>query len=194
MLPYMKGRHRETADPPSVTSRRLRRAWYFVRSFFRSTRTLDDFPVIAWRQEPPTEEQLARARMSGGTFPTHIARIDGMFLTGTGATPAEARAELAERFEVYRAGHDTLPRPGTQTKIEFASTARLDALRDLRDDVVDRVLRFDTPIFVSDGSSLSDFPEGYDVYNDRIILLYGIDVDVLEDDRLATIVEAIAAR
>ena len=49
-------------------------------------------------------------------------------------------------------------------------------------------------VFVSDESSLSEFPEGVEEYGRRIMLLYGIDIESLPDDDFATILDAIADR
>ena len=43
-------------------------------------------------------------------------------------------------------------------------------------------------------SSLAEFPEGFEEYGRRIMLLYGIDVEALPDDHFATILDAIANR
>lgn len=175
-----------------MIARRARRAWYFVRSFFRHPWTLDDYPVDVRRQDPPDDAPTDRRER---TWHEYLARIDGMVLVGLGDTPEAARAELAERFENYRSAHEALPRPGTIAPIQFASTARLDAHGPLRDEFVERILHMvPAQVFVSDESGLSQFPDGAAEYSRRIMLLYGIDVDELADDRFPTILDAIAAR
>jgi hypothetical protein len=48
--------------------------------------------------------------------------------------------------------------------------------------------------FISDISRLSEFPGDRAEYARRTMLLYGIDVDRLHDDRFTTIFDAIARR
>jgi hypothetical protein len=162
--------------------RRVRRAWYYVRSFFRPTWTLDDYPIAVRDQ-----------RGRGDDVPPFVASIDGLFVHGFGETPNAAREDLAKNFEGFRAER-ALPRPGTQQPLVFASTALIDAHGELRDEFLERVLHMGSNIFVSDESSLSDFPEPLAEYKRRIMLLYGVDVEQLQDDRLITILDAIARR
>ena len=165
--------------------RRVKRAWYFLRSFFRRPWTFADYPVVVRRQEPGADDSRP--------LPEYVATIDGMMLAGLGDTPESARAELAERFEDYRAAHDTLPRPGTQAPITFAPATRVEAHGTLRDEFVERILRMNWA-FMSDESSLTEFPEDLDEYGRRIMLLYGVDIDQLADRRITTILDAIANR
>nr|MDQ6924640.1 hypothetical protein [Candidatus Eremiobacteraeota bacterium] len=161
--------------------RRLVRAWFFLSSFLRRSWTLDDYPVSVRRQE--------------GDAPPFAATIDGMFLAGLGATPEAARAELAARLKEYRASHDSLPRPGTQAPIRYASTTRIVAHGALRDEFVERILRMEPgSVFISDESRLGEFPEEIAEYGRRIMLLYGVDIDTLADEKFATILDAIADR
>ena len=176
-----------------MTARRLRRAWFYLRSFFRPSWTLDDYPVFVRRQDPPPDDPEMPAAMRD--LPPYLAMVDGMMIAGIGDTPQAARAQLAERLEHYRAAHDTLPRPGTRAPVTFASTTRLEAHGTLRDEFIERILHMvPSQVFVSDGSSLNDFPESGEEYGRRIMLLYGIDVDQLADNHLATILDAVAAR
>ena len=178
-----------------MSPRPVRRAWFYLRSFFRRPWTLDDYPVHLRRQEPPRDDAQFPPDTRELVWQPYVATVDGMFITGLGDTPQAARDQLAERFADYRASHDTLPRPGTQAPLTFASTTRLEAHGTLRDEFIERVLHMDpSAVFVSDESSLSDFPEGLEEYGRRIMLLYGIDVEALPDDDFATILEAIANR
>jgi hypothetical protein len=162
-----------------MSGRRLRRVWFYLRSFFRRTWTLDDYPVAVRRQE--------------GDAPPFLAMIDGMFIAGLGNTPDAARAELAARLHEYRVSHESLPRPGTQAPIRFAGTTRLVAHGTLRDEFVERILRMEPArVFISDESCLGEFPEDIADYSRRIMLLYRVDIDTLADDRFATILDAIA--
>jgi len=167
------------------TPRRMKRAWCYLRSFFRRPWTFADYPVVVHRQEPGADGSAAP--------PEYVAMIDGIILAGLGDTPESARAQLAERFEDYRAAHDTLPRPGTQAPITFAPATRVEAHGALRDEFVERILRMEWA-FMSDESSLTEFPEDVDEYGRRIMLLYGVDIDQLPDRQIATVLDAIANR
>lgn len=173
--------------------RRVKRAWYFLRSFFRRPWRLADYPVVIRRQEPGADDSEAPPAFRELRLPEYVATIDGMMLAGLGDTPESARADLAERFENYRAAHDTLPRPGTQAPITFATATRVEAHGTLRDEFVERILRMEWA-FISDESALTEFPEDPDEYGRRIMLLYGVDIDQLADRRIATILDAIADR
>lgn len=178
-----------------MTARRLVRAWFYLRSFFRRPWTLDDYPVFVRRQDPLPDDAHVPPAMGPSPLPPYLAMIDGFMMAGLGDTPQAARAQLAERLEDYRAAHATLPRPGTRAPISFAPTTRLEAHGSLRDEFVERVLHMEPgEVFVSDGSSLSEFPEDAEEYGRRIMLLYGIDIEALPDDKFATILDAIADR
>ena len=173
-------------------SRRLRRTWYYLRSFTRRDWTLDDYPISVRRQEMEPGED---APTPTATLPAYVAMVDGLFVAGGGDTPEAARANLAENFAEYRESCDTPQRPGTQARVTFASTVRLEAHGTLRNEFIERVLKMDPGfVFVSDESSLRDFPDGVDEYNRRIMLIYGVDVDQLENCELATIFDAITKK
>ena len=166
---------------------RASKAWHYLRSFFRRNWRFEDYPVVVRAQPGGTPEPDA----DGSWTPPYIAQIDGMWLTGSGATAEAARADLAAKFETYR-NENELPRPGTQEPIRFASSERIDSFGTLRDDFIERVLRMPWA-FMSDESTLAEFPDLEDLKR-RISLLYGVDVDALADDRIVTILQAISAR
>jgi hypothetical protein len=172
-----------------MSMRRIRNAWYFARSFFRTNWTIGDYPVRVWEQ-PPSDDDEDTAREGGPQF---LAMIEGTLILGSGDTPQAARRNLADVLEQRRATQ-RLPRPGTRAPIVFASTTKVNAHGTLRDEFLERVLHMGANIFVSDESTLSNFPDGDDEYKRRIMLLYRIDVDTLSDDRLVTILDAIAKR
>jgi len=161
--------------------------WYFVRSFFRRTWTLDDYPVVINAQR----DRAAAPDERGTWRPPYAARIEGMFLVGMGLTADAARADLRTRFEQFQ-NEKPLPRPGTWQPIEFAASDRIEAFGALRDDFVARVLQMEWA-FISDESTLDDFPEPEEL-NRRIMLLYGVDADRLPDRRIVTLLDAIQRR
>jgi hypothetical protein len=177
--------------------RRLLRAWCFVRSFFRRTWTLDDYPVVVRRlPRPAPDEQLPRPMRGLAPVP-YLAFIDGLYVLGFGNTAEQARAGLAENFRAYCANRSSLPRPGTKRPrgSMLVNHDRIRAHGSLRDDFIARVLRLDPrQTFISDLSTLGDFLEERAEYNRRTTLLYGIDLDALPDDKIITILDAIAAR
>jgi hypothetical protein len=159
-------------------------AWYWLRSFFRSHWTLNDYPVSVRHQAEADADADA-----GRTTPRFVASVDGLFVIGFGETATAARADLEAKFAEFRK-ENPLPRPGVQQPIRFASSSAVDAFGELRDDFIHRVLRLEWA-FISDGSSLDDFEDAADEHSDRIRLLYGVDVDALPDRRIVTILAAI---
>jgi hypothetical protein len=175
--------------------RRLRAAWYYLRSFFRPTWTVADYPVSMWSQGPRPNPEDLPPPMRGGTWYPYIAWIDGTMIMGFGDSPDEARASLAKHFDEYR-GQNELPRPGSMMKLgQLAVHERIRSQGTLRDEFIERILRLDpAETFVSDLSSLSDFDPDVGEFDRRLRLLYRIDIDQLTDDRLVTILDAIAGR
>ena len=166
---------------------RPRMIWYYVRSFFRRRWTLDDYPVVI-RFHP---DGTAAPDEDGTWLPPYTAAISGIILAGFGVSADAARADLYAKFEEFRKDNP-LPRPGTSQPIQFAATDRIEAFGALRDDFVARVLQMEWA-FISDGSTLEDFPEPEEL-NRRIMLLYGVDADRLPDRRIVTILDAIQRR
>jgi len=166
---------------------RPRMLWYYLRSFFRRTWTLDDYPVVIRAQL----DGAAAPDESGTWRPPYTAGIEGMYLVGLGVTADAARADLRTKFEQFQKERP-LPRPGTSQPIQFAASDRIEAFGPLRDDFVERVLQTEWA-FISDESTLDDFPEPEEL-NRRIMLLYGIDADRLPDRRIVTILDAIQRR
>ena len=174
---------------------RLKVAWYYLRSFFRPTWTVADYPLIMRSQGPqPKAEDLPPPMRSGRWYP-YVASIYGTMIIGFGDTPDEARAAVAERLEECRAER-RLPRPGTRMKFRgLAAHERIRSHGSLRDEFIERVLQLDpAETFVSDLSTLSDFDPKTEEFDRRLRLLYGIDLEKLADDRLITILDAIAKR
>ena len=158
-----------------------------MRSFFRREWRFEDYPVTVRAQPGGT----AAPHEDGSWTPAYTATIDGMLLFGGGATADAARADLRAKFEAFRKENE-LPRPGTEQPLRFAASDRVTSFGTLRDEFVERVLQLPWA-FISDGSTLDEFEEPEDLKR-RIILLYGIDVDRLPDQRIVTILDAIAAR
>jgi hypothetical protein len=102
---------------------------------------------------------------------------------------------LKSEFIKKAEGTDPMPRPGKRVPIDvqFATTIRIDANRDLADQFIHEVLGYEWA-FISDESNLWDFTseDSLDPYYLKIRNLYGIDVSGLESGSLAEILETIA--
>jgi hypothetical protein len=172
---------------------RFRAAWRFCLSFRKSEWELADYPV--------TIREQSLALDSGVRFKSqrYVARVMKWWVvTGGGDTAREAMQDLAVHFDRMKADRlrqgKSLPRPGTDVPIEFASSDRVYMDPELRDEFIRRVLGFDWA-FVSDESSLWDFHtnENNDSFHARIKEIYGLDVSDLKSGNIAEILERIAA-
>ncbi|HEV3087152.1 MAG TPA: hypothetical protein VGX96_07965 [Candidatus Elarobacter sp.] len=175
---------------------RLRVVWCYLRSFFRRTWTLADYPVIVRFQGPEPNPEDLPPPMRQGTWYPYFASVYGVFVIGGGQTADEARAELAKRFEEYRAEHE-LPRPGTWSRsiCRLAAHERVVSHGALRDEFIERILQLDpNTTFISDESSLTDFDSDVSEFDRKLRLLYNVALDALPDDRLVTVLDAIANR
>jgi hypothetical protein len=81
-------------------------------------------------------------------------------------------------------------------KYEWAPDDRLGRHGDEAvDDFIRKVLRMDPhSVLVTDESTLWEFPAETEVYATRLREAYGVELNALPDDRLTTIMDAIAAR
>ncbi|HKS25587.1 MAG TPA: hypothetical protein VJZ76_22550 [Thermoanaerobaculia bacterium] len=118
-------------------------------------------------------------------------------LVGTGNTREEALADLQKSFDEYRQSHDSLPRPGAQVEITFASSEVVSLHADIARAFFPPVLGYNfDECFISDGSSVWDFPLEYnkDELTRRVLLIFGTDVaDLAENGNIAAILQRIAA-
>jgi len=165
--------------------------WKCLLSYRKRDWDLEDYPVIFRTQEIDTEPRPKRLQMH-----PHIAQIVNWWLCGTGETPAEAQADLEEVFRnvsaTRKAESRQLPRPGIHPPIEFASSARIEAVGELSDDFIHRILGYEWAI-ISDESSLWEFhsEETNDVLVEKIRQVYSVDVSDIESAKLCEILERI---
>lgn len=117
-----------------------------------------------------------------------------------GETPTQAMADLVDQFRRIKKGGRLsdgkgMPRPGTKVPVEFASSDRVSAEPELRDDFIQRILDSEWA-FVSDESTLWDFhtETSNDALNAKIKATYGVDVSDLESGNLADILDRITAK
>lgn len=166
--------------------------WKRLLSYRKQNWNLGDYPVIFRTQEIDPEPRQKRLQLQ-----PQIAQIVNWWVCGTGETPAEALANLEEVFRnvstTREAEGKQLPRPGVSPPIEFASSARIEAVGDLSNDFIHRVLGFEWAM-ISDESSLWDFhsEETNSALIDKIRQVYGADVSDIESAKLCEILERIA--
>jgi hypothetical protein len=179
--------------PPSIT-RALRMKTKYCLSFLKKDWTLRDYPIRVRNQGDAPADPGSRFK----TYPWS-AQIDGWgVISGLGNTRDEALEALAASFEKQRserlAKAESLPRPGTQVPIQFASTKRIEAHAALADDFIHRVLELPWA-FISDETELWHFHtnDSNDKYVSRISEIYGIDCSDLADAPIADILDRIAA-
>jgi len=164
--------------------------WKFLLSFRKCDWLLEDYPIIVRRQHE-TNQQLGKPGRF--TLPAYYARIVNWTLSGTGNTAADALEDLRESFKKVRENRPSMPRPGTQVPLEFASQERIAANSALADEFLLSVLGVEGA-WISDESSLWDFTteESLDGCYARIRSLYGVDVSDIAGGNLAEIIERIA--
>lgn len=138
--------------------------------------------------------------LNGGRgIPRYTIDIVNWWLSGTGETVEEARADLEERFRKAKAEKasvgEPLPRPGSRVPITFAENETVRLYPELSQDFVHRVLQLDWA-WISDESSLWDFhaDEGNDVLLAKIKNVYGVDVSDIQSAKLTEIFERISKR
>jgi hypothetical protein len=180
---------------PSGLTHRLRwqafALWKRLLSYRKRDWELGDYPVVFRTQEIDPKPQPKRLQMQ-----PHIAQIVNWWLCGTGETLAEALANLEEVFRnasaARKAETKLLPRPGVNPPIEFASSTRIEAVGELSDDFIHKILEYEWAM-ISDESSLWDFhsEETNDALIEKIRLVYGVDVSDIESANLCEILERI---
>lgn len=150
------------------------RKWYM--SHASENWTLDDYPV--------------RIRRNGATDTNlhWIAQIlNWPILSGLGATPEAARADLSEKLEAQRKIRPTMPRPGTKVELVFSPATRIDRSSELYEDFRERILGYSW-VVMSDTTRLDHFGDEARVRDLRrkIHEVYGVD---LSDQPEATIAD-----
>src|ERR1700751_5857348 len=165
--------------------------WKRLISFGKRDWDLDDYPLRVRKQANAGEPAIRGTRV-----PRYAVDIVNWWLSGTGETVEEARADLADRFtkakeEKLMVG-ESLPRPGSRVPVKFAEGEKVRLYQDLSQDFVRRVLDLRWA-WVSDESSLWDFhtDQSNDVLLARIMDVYGVDVSDIESAKLTDIFERI---
>ena len=159
---------------------------YFL-SFLKSDWTIKDYPLRLKTQENvPVELKYVYQIINWWT------------VTGIGKDKDEAYRKLNESFELLVAAKSFKPRPGVTQKMEFASTQIVDKYSDLLDHFIENILGFkkDDPVFISDESSLWDFPisdeEEFQSYLSKIEKTYNFVIEDKNVDKISDIIQLIA--
>jgi hypothetical protein len=162
-------------------------------SYLKSNWDFDDYPIRTWSN--PNAKQASVAFGAG--------IINWSTMVGHGETTAQAIEDLRVQFRLYRDNNDSLPRPGTNVPLKFASTEQIDKYEDIAVDFFKRALNMDYyDGFYSDGSILEYFSppndEGAKQMRKEIIrrtlLFYNIDITDDYDEPLYRIFEHIRKR
>lgn len=172
---------------------RVRIYWKLCLSFGKRDWGLRDYPVSIRAKE--LDPEYISARFKQHRYMAHIANWG---LAGSGDTREAAICDLNTTFEAVKAERKqqgtSLPRPGVQVPIEFASRERVSAHEELSDDFIRRILELDWA-WISDDSSLWDFhlSETNESLYVKIKDVYGVDVSDIESARLSEILDRIAS-
>ncbi len=162
----------------------------YLLSFFKTDWVFDDYPIRIKRQKRNNPD-LGRYKLV--TWVATITNWAQMF--GGGETKEEALDMLKNRFDEYSQKHNALPRPGVRARlsIAFASAAGINKHRLIARDFFRRVLNRDLETcFVSDKSSVWDFPEADEEIYTRIQQVYGVDVSDVTSGNLVQIFERLS--
>ena len=170
-----------------------RAAWKFLRSFFKRSWELSDYPIRV-REFSPRPEPHGR---SGPPFTWSAQIVHWWTMSGHGYSREEALGNLAENFARRKSAADRLPRPGTKVPLTFTSNERIKQHEALAAHFLDHILglRYEE-CFISDQSSLWNFHdrESNDFLHKRVAHTYGVDISDLESALMPDILERIAAQ
>jgi len=111
----------------------------FILSFRTREWSVEDYPLQVI--DRGDAEGLARLRSLRWT----VQIINWAHMRGDADTKEAALDELHQRLDRHRAERGSLPRPGTGRKLEvkFAASERVEASRELVDDIIRRVIGMD---------------------------------------------------
>jgi hypothetical protein len=166
-------------------------AWKWLLSFRKPEWVLNDYPIRVTAQEPDPSFSAPR-------FSQHLYRaymVNGA-ITGSGDTPEQAKAGLAQNFETVsqRRKQEGKPaiRPGANWPVEFASQERVSSNEALREEFIQRIFGLEWA-WISDESSLWDFhtEQTNESLYTKIREVYSVDVSDIESAKLWAIFERI---
>lgn len=156
----------------------------FLLSFLKKEWNINDYP-LRYRKQNNADENSR----------WHVQIINWWVISGLGNTKQAAKKDLGKNYEAAIKGKGYKPRPGTEVPLEFASAESVDDNYELLEDFIEKILGFkkDSPVFISDLSSLYDFSmsDPVEKYFQRIEDVYKLDLRHIEDGNIARIMEAI---
>lgn len=179
---------------------RLRSFSKWLTSYLKNEWTAADYPLRWSGPDDAAEPRVHLTDMAGVELPLapwSVAIVDWPLMSGSGQSRREALAALNASLARYETEEGPLPRPGTAQPLKFAGDERIEAHRAIVDRILIGALTFPPEdVWVSDGSSLSDFAveDGVEVaeLQARIGRMYDVDISHIEDGNLAAIAEHIA--
>ena len=159
----------------------------YVLSYRKNNWTIKDYPIRYAKRNVSSPEEKTR-EWSG-----QVIKWSAMF--GSGRSKNEALKDLENSFERYRSANGTLPRPGTEVPIQFASSDQIEKLEDVAVEFFPEILGYDFHgIFVSDESSVFDFDVDEQETIAAINARYELHLTTLGDGNIVRILSLIKAR
>ncbi|MEW6206876.1 MAG: hypothetical protein AB1631_00810 [Acidobacteriota bacterium] len=172
----------------------IKAAIKYLMSFIKTDWQLSDYP-IRFRYQKTDPSNLSSERLKPIPWVAQI--INWWQISGLGQTKKEALADLEKSFNQFKERGKQLPRPGTGLPIEFASSVEISSYEDVALDFFDKILDMNyRECWISDESSLWDFhaEESNEHLNQKILMIYGVDVSDIESGNLVKIFERISTR
>jgi predicted RNase H-like HicB family nuclease len=171
--------------------------WKWALSFRTRDWQLTDYPISFRKQRRyPDSAYDNNPRFKSHNYVAKV--VNWPTMDGSGDSREEALSNLRTDFLARKAmlakQGKSLPRPGVNVPIEFASRERVNAHPELAQDFIHRVLGLQWA-FISDKSSLWDFhtEENNDALVAKIHEVYRVDVSDIESGNLYQILDRIAA-
>lgn len=161
----------------------------YILSFIKSEWGFYDYPIHIKKQDSKDAE------LENFKLVKWIATISNWHqLFGGGETKEEAINMLRERFAEYKQNNKILPRPGVRVPIVFASTSAINRHKLIARHFFTKILNRDfDQCFISDKSSVWDFPEADDQIYNRIQQAYGIDVSDIKSGNFVELFERLSS-
>jgi len=127
----------------------------------KKTYNFEDYTIKNWKNQNAEDKNV-----------TYCAGITNWALmVGYGRTPEEALIDLKNKFKNYKNNYDTLPRPGEDVPLKFASSDKICYYEKIAVDYFKNVLRMDfyEGYYFTDSSCLSHLIPSDEADNDEYI-------------------------